>query len=208
MLTASVQRGIGLVESLVVLVIMALLLALAAPSFSTWIAGTRVRATAESLLAGLQYARSEATTRNTQVRFQLTTSVDDGCALSTSGLAWVVDMVDAGEGDSVAGQCGTAPSDTVAPSILQVRAAAEAGGRVQVAAGASEIVFNGLGRRAPTGGAAAPAAVAIDVAPAGAERQCVADGGGVTCLRILVSPAGQVRLCNPSAPEGDSQACA
>lgn len=204
MLKPASQRGISLIEAMVVVVILAFVLAMAAPNFAAWIAGSRIRATAESLLAGLQYAKSEAAARNTRVRLQMTTSVDASCARSTSGTSWVVDVVDAdADADSVVGQCNAAPSDTVAPSILQVRAATETGGRVQVNASAAEIVFNGLGRQA----GAIPAAVTINVTSAGADGQCAADGGGVTCLRILVSPAGQVRMCNPIAPDSDPQAC-
>ncbi len=206
MLTPLRHRGISLIETMVVLVIMAFMMALAAPNFSAWIAGSRIRATAESMLAGLQYARSEATTRNTQIRFQQTTSVDGTCARSTSGLAWVVDVVDPTEDDSVEGKCDTPPSDTVAPSILQVRSAGEAGGRVQVNAGVNQVVFNGFGRQVATGAAAAPGTVLINIGPAGDLNQC-APTGKITCLRIVVSPAGQVRLCNPNAPKGDAQAC-
>jgi len=206
-LNSGFQRGISLVETMVVVVIMAILMAVAAPNFSTWLAGSRIRATAESLLAGLQYAKSEATSRNTQVRFQLTTSLGADCARSSSGGSWVVDVVDAvADDDSVVGKCDTAPSDTTAPSILQLRAATEAGGNVRIDSDAEQLIFNGLGRQAPTGGAAAAAAVSIDITPRN-EAQCLTAGGNVTCLRIVVSPAGQVRMCNPHIATGDPQAC-
>lgn len=208
MLTSPVQRGISLVEVMVVVVILALVLAWAAPNFGPWIAGTRIRATAESLLAGLQYARSEATTRNTQVRFQLTTSVDANCQRSDSGASWVVDVVDAdANSDSVEQRCNTAPSDTVAPSILQLRAATEAGGNVIVSADADQVVFNGLGRQVPLAGAANAGTVTIDIAPGAGAGQCAGASGKVTCLRIVVSPAGLVRMCNPQIAAGDPQAC-
>jgi len=203
------QRGLGLVEVMVVVVIMGIVMAMAAPSFGAWIAGTRIRATAESLLAGLQYAKSEATTRNTRVRFQLTSSLGSDCVRDARAASWVVDVVDADpDADSVEGQCNAAPSDTAAPSILQVRAATEAGGRVQVDAEADQVVFNGLGRQVPTGAAATADTINIDITPASGSGSCVADGGKVTCLRVVVSPAGQVRMCNPNiATKGDPQAC-
>ncbi|MFN3303412.1 MAG: Tfp pilus assembly protein FimT/FimU [Roseateles sp.] len=207
MLNPDGQRGVGLVEVMVVVVIMAIVLAMAAPNFSAWIAGARIRATAESLLAGLQYAKSEATSRNTRVRFQLTTSLGADCRRSARAANWVVDVVDAdAAADSVEANCNAAPSDTVAPSILQVRAAAEAGGGVQVEADADQVVFNGLGRQVPTGGAATADTLNIELTPSGG-GQCAAAGGKVTCLRLVVSPAGQVRMCNPSIAEGDPQAC-
>jgi len=202
------HRGVSLIEGLVALVIGGILLAMALPSFSAWITGTRIRATTEGLLAGLQLAKSEATTRNTQVRFQLTTSLDATCRRTTTSANWVVDVVDANAAaDSVEGQCNAAPSDTVAPSILQLRAATETGSGALVNAGADQIIFNGLGRQAPVVVGGATNAVTIDVTPITASGRCLSAGGKITCLRIVVSPAGQVRMCNPSAATGDQQAC-
>jgi len=207
-LSSTRQRGVTFVEAMVALVIGAVLLALALPGFSSWMANTRIRSTAEGLLAGLQYAKSEATTRNTQVRFQLTTSLDGSCQRSTTSTNWVVDVVDADlNNDSVENRCNVAPSDTVAPSILQVRSATETGSGVTVNAEASQMVFNGLGRQAPIAPATTVNTIAIDFRPAPGNGSCVASGGKVTCLRIVVSPAGQVRMCNPSAVSGDPQAC-
>ncbi|RZI92100.1 MAG: prepilin-type N-terminal cleavage/methylation domain-containing protein, partial [Rubrivivax sp.] len=203
MLTASHQRGFTMVEAVIALAIMGILMALAAPNFGNWITGTRIRATAEGVLAGLQYARSEATTRNAQVRFQLTTSLDASCARSINSSNWVVDMVDADPADSVVNRCNAAPSDTVAPSILQIRSATETGSRVTVAAGASQIIFNGLGRQVPIAPATAADTVSIDIAPVSTAGSCVAAGGKVTCLRIVITPGGLVRMCNPSAAASD-----
>jgi type IV fimbrial biogenesis protein FimT len=204
------QRGIGLIELMVVVVITAFVLAMAVPNFAPWLAGTRIRATAEGLLAGLQYAKSEATTRNSQVRFQLTTTLDADCARSSNSANWVVDVVDANaDADSIEGKCNSAPSDTVAPSILQLRAAAETGSSVQVQADTDQVIFNGLGRQVPVGAATA-STVSIDVTSASSstgQARCAASGGKVTCLRIVVSPAGQVRMCNPNIAAGDPQAC-
>jgi type IV fimbrial biogenesis protein FimT len=206
-LNTRLQQGISLVETMVVVVIMAIVMAVGAPNFSTWLAGSRIRATAESLLAGLQYAKSEAASRNTRVRFQLTTSLGADCARSSTGGSWVVDVVDANaDDDSVEGKCNTPPSDVAAPSILQLRAATEAGGNVRVNGGAEEVIFNGLGRQVPTAGAATAATVSIDITPPN-NAQCATAGGKVTCLRIVVSPAGQVRMCNPHIASGDPQAC-
>jgi type IV fimbrial biogenesis protein FimT len=198
--------GFTLIEAMVALVIAGVLLAVAAPSFSNWIASTRVRSTAEAMLAGLQYAKSEATTRNAQIRFQLTSSLDNTCLLTTTGANWVVDVVDAvAKDDSVEGKCDLAPSDTVAPSILQTRSARETGTSTRVAADQSAVVFNGLGRVVP----APPAAISIDF-DNGTKADCAIAGGGggpLTCLRIVISTAGQIRMCNPAAAAGQPQAC-
>ena len=201
--TAARLRGISLIELMVALILAGILMALAAPSFSAWMQNTRIRSTAESIQTGIQFAKSEATSRNTRVRFQLTTSVDSSCALSSSGTSWVVDVVDADDGsDSVAGQCNAAPSDTVAPSILVTRAASDGQGTTLVQSSVDSLVFNGLGRLVPT-----PANnITILVSNTGAGG-CIDAGGDLTCLRVIISPAGQVRMCNPRFSQPDPQAC-
>lgn len=207
MLTSARHRGISLVETMVVVVVMAFVLAMAAPNFGPWVTGTRIRSTAEGLLAGLQYAKSEATTRNTQVRFQLTTSLSSNCKRTTTSSNWVVDVVDANaDTDSVEGQCDSTPDGANPPSILQLRAASETGSNVAVNADAEQVIFNGLGRQAPTAAGAVVSAVQIDITPAAGGGTCAKQGGKVTCLRILVSPTGQVRMCNPNIAD-DPQAC-
>ena len=192
-----------MVELVVTLTLAALLMALGAPSFATWLQNSRIRNTAESIVSGLQYAKSESTARNTRVRFQLTTSIGSDCAISASGTSWVVDVVDAvAADDSVSGRCNTAASDTVAPSILQARSASDGSTGTSVQADTAEWVFNGLSRLTPT-----PAAsVTINISNPGAGL-CADQGGDLTCLRVVVSPAGQVRMCNPRFSAGDPQAC-
>ncbi|EXI73964.1 MAG: hypothetical protein AW07_02102 [Candidatus Accumulibacter sp. SK-11] len=104
--------------------------------------------------------------------------------------------------DNPASQCAAVPSDTTAPRIIQVRNRAEGSQQTLVAAGQSAFVFNGLGRLTPV-----PAAnVAIDVSST-TGGTCVAGGGSVRCLRVLVSVGGQIRMCDPALPAGDAQAC-
>jgi type IV fimbrial biogenesis protein FimT len=65
-------HGFTLVELLVTLAVMAIGIALAAPSFAGMIANYRVRAGAESLVHAVSFARAQAARRNTSVRFVLT----------------------------------------------------------------------------------------------------------------------------------------
>ncbi|MDZ4122953.1 MAG: GspH/FimT family pseudopilin, partial [Hydrogenophaga sp.] len=65
------MRGITLVELLTVVSILGILLAIAMPNMSIWMANQRVRTEAQTLLAGLQLARSEAILNNTRVLFRL-----------------------------------------------------------------------------------------------------------------------------------------
>jgi type IV fimbrial biogenesis protein FimT len=196
------QRGVTLVELIVVMAIISMLTLMSAPAFQTWILNSRIRSTAESMLSGLQQAKSEAVARNARVRFQLTDTLDNACVLSPAGANWVINLDPNADPDEVVSLCGSAPNDAVAPFILQSRPAAAGSGNTQVAASAATLVFNGLGRLVPV-----PAGnITIDITnPAGGN--CVAGGGDMTCLRIVVSAVGQVRMCNPAFPAGDPQGC-
>lgn len=61
------DRGFTLVETLIVTAVLGILIAIALPNFSQWIASERVRGAANDLYAGLMMARSEAMKRNVQV---------------------------------------------------------------------------------------------------------------------------------------------
>ena len=63
--------GFSIVELVIAMLVGAILLRLAAPSFANWIANQRVRSTAEALLHGLNVARSEALRRNARVLFTM-----------------------------------------------------------------------------------------------------------------------------------------
>src|ERR1700752_2884648 len=120
MLSRRKPRGFTLVELLVGMALMAALMLIAAPNFATWLQNTQIRTASEAVLNGVHLARAEAVRRNTPVIFQMTSTLDNTCAVSTSGRNWVVSL------DPVAGVCGTAPSADLAASaagrIVQKRA--------------------------------------------------------------------------------------
>jgi len=192
-----------MIEVMVTLTIAALLTALGAPAFSDWLQSARIRGTAEAILTGLQTARSEATARNIPVRFQLTSSLGSDCAWSTDGRNWVIDIVDGQAGDSPEGACDAGKSETVAPSILFTRSASDGPGNgVAVSANGSNVTFNGMGR--PTGLPDAGLEIRVQGV---SESDCRENGGDLTCLRIQVARAGQVRMCNAAYAAGDQQSC-
>ena len=78
----TLSQGFTLIELMIAMVILAILSALAAPSFSTMIGNYRVRTGAEGIISGLQLARAEAVRRNTNVSFTLNT-----------GTGWTVAVV-------------------------------------------------------------------------------------------------------------------
>ncbi len=188
------QAGFTIIEMMIALTIMALLIFLALPNMSTWLNNTQIRTAGETLLAGINLARTEALRNNTVVMFQMTTSLDSSCALSTTGTNWVVSLA------NPAGACETAPSSTAAPQIIQKKSGAEGSQRATVTADASTIFFNGLGRLASPGGAAN--ITQIDIAnPAGVCQHVDAANGTMRCLRITISTGGQVKMCDPAVTD-------
>jgi type IV fimbrial biogenesis protein FimT len=188
------QSGMSLIELMIGIVVLGILLALGAPTFSRWTQSSQIRNSAEAIHNGLMLARAEAVRRNTTVRFQLVTTTTSACALSDTGANWVVSL------DTPAGACDAAPSDNVAPRIVQVRSAAEGSRNAAVdAGGVSLITFNGTGQA--TGGA--PAAINVTNPTGGA---CAA-GGPMRCMRVTVATGGQIRMCDPARAADDPQGC-
>jgi len=199
------QHGFSLIELIVGVMIIGILFAMGAPILSSWVQNIQIRTAAEAIQNGLQLARGEAVHRNELVRFQLTTTVDNTCALSTTNSNWVVSF------DDPTGLCANAKlneafpvSDAVnnpAPRIIQVRPGTEGSRNAVVAADQSTIIFNGLGRVTPV-----PASsVNINVTnPTGGA--CV-PAGVMRCLRVVVTTGGQIRMCNPSLPNTNPQGC-
>lgn len=79
--------GFTLIELLIAVSIAGILLALALPAFTTWLGNVAIRTNAEAISNAIQFARSEAIRRNTNVRL----------ALDTSGTSWTVSVVSGGE---------------------------------------------------------------------------------------------------------------
>ena len=197
--------GFSLIELVVAIAIVGVLLALGAPNYSSWIKSSQIRTAAESIQNGLQLARGEAVRRNSQIRFQLTSTTGSDCVLSTTVTNWIVSY------DDPASACDTAmlneafpvtdATNNPSPRMIQVRPATEGSSDVVAAAGQSTIIFNGLGR--VTNAATNP--VIIDLSnPSGG------DCSKVRCLRVTVSTGGQVRMCDPrltTTNPTDPQSC-
>jgi type IV fimbrial biogenesis protein FimT len=177
-------------------------------------------------------ARTEALRRNTEVRFQLTSTVDNSCALSTTLPNWVVNIGTNATNDP-SGKCGNAllgPTTqwnsgvSVRPFLVQTYNANTVATKNVVAAIStatnSIIVFNSLGQViwppttstcvsvAGPASSASGAVACIDLTnPTGGT--CVDAGGPMTCMRVEVTvPSGQVRMCNPkTSMQGTPQGC-
>lgn len=202
----SLQRGVTLIELVIGLAIVSILIAAGLPSFTLMMQNAQVRTAADSLQNGLQLARAQAVRRNTLVRFQLMSSVDNSCALTTAGRGWVVSL------NAAAGQCATPPAEPPPgplpagnPWIIEVGSLAEGAGNAVVASNATgggpyagALTFNGWGRISTADLAAGTSAqITISNPTAGT---CADAGGTVRCLRLLVSSGGEIKLCDPALP--------
>lgn len=184
------QRGVTLIELMIGLAILAVLLFLAVPSFTVFLQNQQIRNASESTLQGLNLARAEALRRNAPVRFQFVSNLTAGCALANNALNWVVSLADA------TGQCDDAPTPNPDPlnpaGIVQKYAASDGTANVVLAADATTVVFNGMGRVVGAGNIGT-----INLSNVGGTCEHVDANGTMRCLRLVVSTGGQIRLCDP-----------
>jgi type IV fimbrial biogenesis protein FimT len=186
-------RGVTLIEILVALALLALLMFIGAPTMSAFLNSAKIASSAKSFAGALQTARAEAIRRNLPVDLVLTNTPLAGdianlAAPNAAGVNWVV---------RVPAQPPAAPG-TFDPAIDAKSAQEGSAQTVQVAGTAAVITFNGLG-------AATPGATFNFTNPAGGA--CADAAGPMRCQRVVVTPGGQVRLCDPAAAVGDARAC-
>jgi type IV fimbrial biogenesis protein FimT len=191
------KTGFTLIELLLALTITIIVIGMGLPSIRTMIVNQQIRSSSDSVLSGLQLAKSEAMKRNARVYFSLVTTLDNNCAKSSSGLFWVVSR------DDPDGACGTAVSSTVAPRILAMGQATDTSGKIAYngtsgAAATNMVGFNGNGFVAANPDAST-SMNRIDVT--------TPNLNSTTLLAVQVASAGRIKMCNVSAPAGDPRAC-
>jgi type IV fimbrial biogenesis protein FimT len=188
----ALQRGVTLIELMIGMAILAVLLFLAVPSFTIFLQNQQIRNAGESILQGLNLARAEALRRNSPVRFQFVSNLTAGCALANNALNWVVSIADP------AGTCHQPPGAGSAAGIVQSQSASDGTSNVVVAADATTVVFNGMGRVVGAG------IGTINLANVGGACEHVDPNGTMRCLRVVVSTGGQIRLCDPKVNPADA----
>lgn len=158
---------------MIAVVIMGIVLTLALPSFQIWIQNSQIRNAAESIQNGLQRARAEAVSRNTNVAFVL-----------GANTSWVVSVVSSGE--VIESRSVNEGSKNVTRTVLP--------------AGATTITFNNFGAIvANADGSAILAQVDLDssvLAPADSADLRVTVGiGGNSRMCDPNAPASSTRAC-------------
>jgi type IV fimbrial biogenesis protein FimT len=184
-------RGFSLVEILIAMTILALLLLLALPNMSEYLRNSTVRTAAEIISSGVQLARSEAIRRNTPVEFALVsadpTQANVSVAADAAGPHWIV-------------RTFQPTAVYTAPDFIQGGGAYSTRNAV-IAADSANFSFGSLGRTDLGGNNTIRVTY-----PSGGN--CVADGGSVRCLNVVVQIGGQVRMCDPAVTAaGDTRAC-
>jgi len=190
------ERGFTLIELMVTVSLFALLMAMAIPAFSDWIANARVRTVANALQDGIRTAQNEAVRRSRPTVFALTNDTPSATATaSANGKQWAVFVV------PKATDTGNATD-----KFIQGGTVADTSGGVTVT-GPAQVCFNSMGRQAPilspgvtgaTCAAPADALLTYDVA------RSTGSSSTDRALRVTVSLSGQVRMCDPAKSQSTS----
>lgn len=164
-------NGFTLIEMATTLVVLSLLGINAVGMINSYLLNSRISSTAGELREGIFLAKSEAIKRNTAVDFRVT---------NTGWQIWMP-WVD-----------NTKPYLTreAAQKSITVAGVDANGDAV------TTIEFIGSGR---PNSAITSAPVTIDITPNAPLACRTADSGEVTCLRVLVTSGGKVRVCNPTS---------
>jgi type IV fimbrial biogenesis protein FimT len=197
-------RGFTLIEVLVGLILLGVLAVLAIPSFVTMMQNAKLRSGAEAIATGLQLARNEALRRNKPTEFVLTnldpTEDNVGAAPNTAGPHWIVRENVAGATAFVQGRSAFEGSGQAAATVVQVAGVIPSS---PSAATAGAVTFNALGR------AELLADATFDVSnPSGGACKTAGGDEPMRCLRVVVTPGGRVRMCDPAVTDvNDTRKC-
>lgn len=193
----------SLVELMIGLTVVAILVMVAVPSFSTALQNRQIRNAANAIQGGLQAAKTEALRRNRNVNFVMGT-----------GSAWQV-ICTTPDTNTTDGEvnCPESALQTFSAQDGVANAAIAMSEHVGSAGGttASSPSFTGTLRFTPLGRVDASTLGAANVAvfsitnPTGGT--CAAAGGEMRCLNIVVASTGQIRVCDPAVSSGDPRAC-
>ena len=189
------QRGISLVEIMIGLAILGISMAWAIPSYSVWMQNMQIRNMAESIIGGLQHARSEAIGRNAAAEFLLTNQNPSDAIAQTllpalavdTGTNWMVRVVLPPPGPPqyayVIGNIGAAGS-----AMATVQA-----GNINIGGGLNAVTFDNFGRVL-----AANADASLPIVKICVGSSALTPAQGARLLEVNISAGGQVKMCDPS----------
>jgi type IV fimbrial biogenesis protein FimT len=208
-----IHSGFSLVELIIGMAIIAMLMALALPQYTTFISNSRLRATAEGITNGLNLARAEAVKRNGRVELAFTddepieplvNSITLATITTASGIpaltsnSWMVRawVPTTSSYDFVEGKLGAEGSGKTGASGVII---------TPVTAGIFDgtVTFTGFGAMNSAQG------ISFQVTfPTAGACDTVATQGPLRCLNVNVTPGGQIRICDPKiTAANDTRAC-
>ena len=172
------QRGFTITELMITGAVLAILAAIALPSFNQYIVKNQIKASAEAIQNGVQLARGEAVRLNAKVRFALGTA--------TGASSWSVNI------------------DSSGALVQQSRASGEGGSTgvttTTTPGSATQVTFNGFGRVVANSNASATL-TDVDVLVTGGPANS-------TLRIQIWSPGGRIRMCDPSVTStADTRRC-
>lgn len=179
------SRGLTIIELMVTIALLAILLGMAAPSFTTWARNAQVRTVSDALQNGARLAQAEAVRRNRQTVFFLTnaTACDNTITPAANGRFWSIRTVALLAGETV---------ETVQCGNLADRA-----GNVAIA-GPTLICFNSAGRQTANASPGVGSGNACTLSVTGVSTYNLSAVGADRSLRVTVALGGQVRQCDPA----------
>lgn len=145
------SRGFTIIELMFSIAVLVVLITLAMPSFRTWMQNIQIRNATASVLSGIQRARAEAVTRNTDVAFVM-----------AADSSWSVNIVASG-------------------AVIETRTASEGSlnvTRTVLPGGATAITFNSLGVVVPNADASAGLSQIDFAAEGGSQNLRIVIGAG------------------------------
>jgi type IV fimbrial biogenesis protein FimT len=178
-------RGVSLIELMVAIVIISVLTMMAVPSYSGWIQNQQIRTAAESILNGLQVARSEAVKNNAQARFVL-------CGLPLASWEVLAASATVAVAPTASLACGGGSNAAAGEIRVQERSSQEGSKLAQVSSanGANTVTFNSLGRVVSPN----PVDGSVPLAQVDVTTQT-----GTRPLKITIGSGGNIRMCDPSS---------
>ncbi len=107
-------------------------------------------------------------------------------------------VVNAGISHTPAGACGNAPSATSTPYLISKSPIESSKSRIWCSPQrAAPWASMHVGRQSATSNPTTSVAT-LTVQLTSASSTCVASGGSVRCLNVIVSPGGDARICDPA----------
>lgn len=189
----SLQRGITMMEVMVTVAIIAIMMAVGAPTLARWMQNNQIKTSAQNVLNGLQLARGEAVRRNARVQFTLTdkagtTGWSVGCLTVTATCEANIQIGSATDGGETVRLGASTATLTGADYTTPIKAGSGM-------TGAASVTFTAFGQADPT----TNNITRIDVTSA--------TDASARRLVIRIPDGGSPLLCDPGLPAGNSQSC-